>query len=113
MKPYSLATFAVGVWQCPQKRMRVDVPQTVGRLRGAENERRFNRYGMALIGLVTNGDYGIVIVTAHQVIEDIPGETISVRLNRKDGSSDTRKVVKISVITFKDLAIDLCFAGYH
>jgi hypothetical protein len=47
--------------------MRVDVPQTVGRLRGAENERRFNRYGMALIGLVTYGDYGIVIVTAHQV----------------------------------------------
>jgi len=47
------------------------------------------------------------------VIEDIPGETISVRPNRKDGSSDTRKVVKISVITFKDLAIDLCFAGYH
>ena len=92
--------------------MRVDVPQTVGRLRGAENERRFNRYGMALIGLVTYGDYGIVIVTAHQVIEDFPGETISVRLNRKDGSSDTRKVVKISVITFKDLAIDLCFAGY-
>jgi len=33
---------------------------------------------MALIGLVTYGDYGIVIVTAHQVIEDIPGETISV-----------------------------------
>jgi hypothetical protein len=49
---------------------------------GAENERGFNRYGMALIGLVTYGE----------VIEDIPGETISVRLKRKDGSSDTRKV---------------------
>ncbi len=49
---------------------------------GAENERGFTPYGTALIGLVTFEEFGnTVIITAHHVVEDVPGDTVSVRLN--------------------------------
>src|SRR5436309_3982902 len=98
------------VWQLSEARLRVDerVRKSVVFI-GAENERGFTPYGTALIGLVTFEDFGnTVIITAHHVVEDIPGNRVSVRLNRKDGSADTRKLQKSWLITFKDRAIDLC-----
>jgi hypothetical protein len=107
--------FPLYVWQWLEKRLRVDerVRKSVAFI-GAENERGFNPYGTALIGLVTYEDFAnTVIITAHHVAEDIPGSTISVRLNRKDGSSETRKVEKDGLITFKERAIDLCVFPLH
>src|ERR1700730_2622006 len=98
------------VWEWLEARVRVGerVRKSVVFI-GAENERGFNPYGTALIGLVVYEDFAnTVIITAHHVVEDIPGETISVRTNRKDGSSDARKVPKKSLIRFEDRAIDLC-----
>src|SRR5947209_14220835 len=85
------------VWQLSEARFRVDerVRKSVVFI-GAENERGFTPYGTALIGLVTFEDFGNTV------------NTVSVRLNRKDGSADTRKLQKSWLITFKDRAIDLC-----
>lgn len=104
------------VWEWLENHVRVDerVRKSVAFI-GTENERGFVPYGTALIGLVTfEKDFGnTVIVTAHHVVEQIPGNFVSVRLNRKDGSSDTRKIDKRGIIAFNERAIDLCVLPIH
>ena len=59
--------------------MRVDIrsPSLAPKMSAALIGIGFNRYRMALIRLVTYGDYGnIVIVTAHRVIKDISGSPV-------------------------------------
>jgi hypothetical protein len=97
------------LWEMLEDRMRVDarVRQTVVFI-GAENERGFMPYGTAVIGFASYEDMGnTVLITAQHVIEDIPGDYVSVRVNRKDGGADTRKIKKSGAVTFTDRAIDL------
>jgi hypothetical protein len=73
-----------------------------------ETARGFLPYGTAVIGLVEFQELGnTVLVTAQHVLEQIPGENVSVRLTRNDGKSEVRKIPKAHAITFKDRAIDL------
>jgi hypothetical protein len=97
------------VWEWMDNRMRVDekVRKSVVFL-GAENERGFTPYGTGLLGVVIFEDMGnIALVTAAHLLKDIPGDTISVRVNRKDGSTAIHKLKKSWAITFNDKAIDL------
>jgi hypothetical protein len=65
--------------------------------------------GTAVVGLVEFGENmgNTVLITAAHVLNQIPGDKFSVRVNRKDGSSDVRRLSKKPAITFKDRAIDL------
>ena len=75
---------------------------------GVETERGFSPYGTALLELIIYEDMGNpVAVTARHVLDSIPGEFASIRVNRRDGSAATIKVAKGQSITFKDKAIDL------
>jgi hypothetical protein len=103
------------MWEMLEARMRVDerVRKSVVFI-GVETDRGFLPYGTALIGLVVfaedeGGGYGnTVIVTARHVVDQIPGDTVFLRVNRRDGTSDIRKLPKEWLITFTDRAVDLC-----
>jgi hypothetical protein len=97
------------VWEWLEARLRVDerVRMTVVFI-GAENERGFSPYGTAVVGLVAFEDLAnSVLVTAQHVLEDIPGDYVSVRINRRDGGADIRKIKKSGAVTFTERAIDL------
>jgi hypothetical protein len=78
---------------------------------GAENARGFTPYGTGfLVRSVYSEDhhYSVtVIVTAMHVIQDIPGDHVSIRINRKEGDASVIRVPKLSVIEFTkaDIAI--------
>jgi hypothetical protein len=76
---------------------------------GNETVRGFVPNGTAVIGLVDFGnDMGnTVLITAAHVLDQIPGDTFSIRVNRRDGGADVRRLSKKPAITFKDRAIDL------
>jgi len=103
------------VWDALEARLRVDeqVRKAVVFV-GAETPGGFMTYGTGLIGLVIFKDddgtewANTIIVTAHHVVGDVSGETVSVRVNRKDGSADALRVQKNWGITFRDRALDLC-----
>jgi hypothetical protein len=58
--------------------------------------------------MATYEDMGnTVVITAQHVLDDIPGEMASIRVNRNDGSSEVLKIPKRVAITFRDRAIDL------
>jgi hypothetical protein len=92
-----------------EARMRVDekVRKSVVFI-GTENSRGFLPYGTALLGLASYEDMGnTVVITAQHVLDSIPGDVASIRVNRNDGSSEVLRIPKRVAITFKDRAIDL------
>jgi hypothetical protein len=76
---------------------------------GNETARGFVPNGTAVIGLVEldENSGNTVLITAAHVLNQIPGDTFSIRVNRKDGGADVRKISKKAAITFKDRAIDI------
>lgn len=103
------------VWETLGGRLRVNekVRQSVVFV-GIETESGFLPYGTALLGIASYEDMGQpVAITARHVMDDIPGDFVSIRVNRKDGSSGTIKVKKSLTITFKDKATDLAVLPIH
>ena len=101
----------VYVWEALGARMRVEehIRKSVVFL-GHEGERGFSPYGTGLLGLIRfDEDTGnTIIVSADHVIESIPGDEVSIRVNRRDGSSSVTKASKRAKVSFKDKAVDLC-----
>jgi hypothetical protein len=97
-------------WEWIERTMRVEekVLKSVVFV-GNETPRGFIPNGTAVIGLVElDPNMGnTVLITAAHVLKQIPGETFSIRVNRRDGSAEVRRINKKSAITFKDKAIDL------
>jgi hypothetical protein len=78
---------------------------------GAENPRGFTPYGTALLGFVEYEGHTIVIlVTCPHVVDLIPGDIISIRINRRDGTSETRGYLKSNFLGFEDKSLDICGA---
>ena len=75
---------------------------------GIEGPSGFVPLGTAFICIYTYEDMAApFIVTARHILDDIAGEEFSVRLNRKDGTAETRKLNKNAMIKFDDKAIDI------
>jgi hypothetical protein len=75
---------------------------------GFKGEHGFLPYGTGLLGIAMYEDMGIVnLVTAKHVVDDVVGEKIWVRLNRRDGTTETKALTKSSAISFKNKAVDL------
>jgi hypothetical protein len=75
---------------------------------GHENERGFTPYGTAFLGIASYEDMAAPLaITARHVIDLIPGDFISLRVNRKAGGSDVLRISKQNMILFEDKAIDL------
>jgi hypothetical protein len=68
---------------------------------GHENEQGFTPYGTGFVcGCSYKEVMTTVIVTASHVVRDIPGDTISIRINRKEGVADVIKIKKEGFIEF-------------
>jgi hypothetical protein len=66
---------------------------------GFKGEHGFLPYGTGLLGIAMYEDMGIVnLVTAKHVVDDVVGEKIWVRLNRRDGTTETKALTKSSAI---------------
>lgn len=75
---------------------------------GIKGEDGFLPYGTGLVGFAMYEDMGIInLVTAKHVVDDVVGEKIWVRLNKKDGTTKCKAINKSSAITFSNKAIDL------
>ena len=75
---------------------------------GTETERGFVPCGTGFIGIAIYEDVAApMIITARHVIDMIRGDQFSIRLNRKDGSSECRRLSKENMIVFENRAIDL------
>lgn len=75
---------------------------------GAETEHGFMPYGTGLLGIAISEDMGnSVVITAAHVVDSIPGDEVSIRINRIEGRAGTLKVKKQLKISFKDKAVDL------
>ena len=93
----------------PREQLRVDerVRKSVVFL-GVETPNGFIPCGTGLIGLAIYEDLAnTVIITADHVIDEIPGDEVSIRINRHAGGASTLKISKTAKINFKDRAIDL------
>ena len=86
---------------------------------GAETSNGFIPHGTGLIGLVVFKDddgeeYGnTIVITAHHVVDEILGDSVSIRINKHGGSADTLEVQKSWGITFRERALDLCIFPLH
>lgn len=77
---------------------------------GFETVRGFIPIGTAFLGAIFDGDLAhVVAITARHVIDQVSGETFSIRINRKDGTAAVIKIEKKFVATYADRAIDLSF----
>jgi hypothetical protein len=75
---------------------------------GHETQNGFVPTGTGFVGLVVHQGAGApVVITARHVIDMIPGDHFSIRLNRKDGTAETKCLSKDNMITFEDRSIDL------
>jgi hypothetical protein len=75
---------------------------------GVETSNGFSPYGTGLLGIVAYGEFGnTVLITARHIMDTIPGDFLSIRINRVDGGAGTAKFNKSTAITFKDKALDL------
>ena len=75
---------------------------------GAETERGFSPNGTGFIGILAVEDVALpFVITARHVLEQLAGDSFSIRLNRKDGSAETKKLSKENMLVSDDKAIDL------
>lgn len=75
---------------------------------GAENERGFTPYGTAVVGAAQYQDQAfILLVTALHVVKMIPGDYVTVRANRFDGSATCIKVHKAGVLKIEEPPLDI------
>jgi hypothetical protein len=75
---------------------------------GVETANGFIPCGTGLIGLAIYEDMGnTVIITADHVVDEIPGDEISIRINRSAGGASSIKIAKTARIEFENRAIDL------
>src|SRR5215470_7751581 len=75
---------------------------------GVETPNGFIPCGTGFIGLAIHEEFAnTVIITADHVIDEIPGDEVSVRINRHDGGASTLKIEKKARLNFSNKAIDL------
>ena len=75
---------------------------------GAENERGFTPYGTAVVGAAQHEDqYFINLITALHVVQQIPGDYVTVRANRRDGSASCIKVHKAGILKITEPPLDI------
>lgn len=75
---------------------------------GFESSTGFIPYGTAFLGIAVHEDMAApVAITARHVVDFIPGDFVSLRVNRKDGFSDVLRCDKSNLVMFEDKAIDL------
>jgi hypothetical protein len=75
---------------------------------GIETQRGFVPIGTGFIGLVKYEDVGApLVITARHVLDMISGDDFYIRLNRRDGTAESKRLSKSTMITFNDRSVDL------
>jgi hypothetical protein len=75
---------------------------------GVENERGFTPYGTAEVGAARYEDQAfILLITALHVVKAIPGDYVTVRANRFDGSATCVKVHKAGILRIEEPPLDI------
>lgn len=97
------------LWEALEKKMRVgaDVPRTVVFV-GIEAGGNFVPTGTGWVVMLPYEDVGATfLVTARHVLDDIQGDAFYIRVNRKNGDAESRKISKEYLIVPDDRRFDL------
>lgn len=80
---------------------------------GAETNGRFVPYGTGWWAYQAVYDLGFTfLVTANHVVGDIPGDSISIRVNRKEGGCDVLRIPKTQAILHPNSGNDIALLCY-
>jgi hypothetical protein len=104
------------VWEAVEKDMRVEETMRKSVIFiGVETEAGFYPTGTCLVVLAyVEGKMAMpMAVTARHLFDAIPGDYVSIRMNRKVGGADTIKMEKKYHATFQDKSIDLVLFNCH